>query len=144
MFSQIIHYFHFQNEIVLLTSLIHYQASFNHQGAENMNPFSESKSRGGGGQGPLSPFPALPQDSAVAAVGLKGKTKSAQGLDYHHRGSSDSLFIEGQPSWLDDLLNEPAETQIVVHRGHHRRSASDTFAYIGTTTEAFNSWDKMY
>ncbi|KAF2319882.1 hypothetical protein GH714_019962 [Hevea brasiliensis] len=38
--------------------------------------------------------------------------------------------MEEQPSWLDDLLNEP---ETPVRRGGHRRSSSDSFAYIDVT-----------
>ncbi|ONK57649.1 uncharacterized protein A4U43_C09F2660 [Asparagus officinalis] len=48
--------------------------------------------------------------------------------DYdHQRTSSESFLIEEQPSWLDDLLNEP---ETPVKRGAHRRSSSDSFAYL--------------
>ncbi|CAK7357071.1 unnamed protein product [Dovyalis caffra] len=36
-------------------------------------------------------------------------------------------LLSRQPSWLDDLLNEPETT---VRRGGHRRLSSDSFAYI--------------
>lgn len=62
---------------------------------------------------------------------------SGSGSDHHHRCNSESFLIEEQPSWLDDLLNEPAET-VIVHKGH-RRSASDTFAYVGTAAERLNT-----
>nr|XP_009765648.1 PREDICTED: uncharacterized protein At4g06598-like isoform X2 [Nicotiana sylvestris] len=62
---------------------------------------------------------------------------SGSGSSHHHRCNSESFLIEEQPSWLDDLLNEPAET-LVVHKGH-RRSASDTFAYLGAAAERLNT-----
>jgi hypothetical protein len=46
----------------------------------------------------------------------------------HHQRTSSESFIEEQPSWLDDLLNEP-ETPARQHgRAGHRRSSSDSFA----------------
>ncbi|XP_060191960.1 uncharacterized protein At4g06598-like [Lycium barbarum] len=72
--------------------------------------------------------------------GSKGKAKPNEGLSsHHHRCNSESFLIEEQPSWLDDLLNEPPETTTVVHKGHHRRSASDTFAYLGAAAERLNT-----
>ncbi|KAL8160759.1 hypothetical protein V2J09_002296 [Rumex salicifolius] len=46
----------------------------------------------------------------------------------HQRTSSESILMEEQPSWLDDLLNEPESP---VQR-RHRRSSSDSFAYMDT------------
>ncbi|XP_047338097.1 uncharacterized protein At4g06598-like [Impatiens glandulifera] len=43
----------------------------------------------------------------------------------HYRASSES-YMEEQPSWLDELLDEP---EIPVQRNCHRRSSSDSFAY---------------
>ncbi|CAN4115972.1 unnamed protein product [Withania somnifera] len=68
--------------------------------------------------------------------GSKGKAKPTEGSSHHHRCNSESFLIEEQPSWLDDLLNEPAETT-AVHKGH-RRSASDTFAHLGVAAERLN------
>ncbi|KAK4341124.1 hypothetical protein RND71_039625 [Anisodus tanguticus] len=71
--------------------------------------------------------------------GSKGKGKPNEGSSsHHHRCNSESFLIEEQPSWLDDLLNEPAETTPVVHRSH-RRSASDTFAYLGAAADRLNT-----
>lgn len=52
----------------------------------------------------------------------------------HQRASSES-FIEEQPYWLDDLLNEH-ETPVV--RGTHRRSSSDSLAYQDILGTSFN------
>lgn len=52
----------------------------------------------------------------------------------HQRTSSDGILHEEQPSWLEDLLDEPdAETQ--GFRGHSR-SFSDSFTYFDATTKA--------
>ncbi|QCD84585.1 hypothetical protein DEO72_LG2g4940 [Vigna unguiculata] len=80
---------------------------------------------------PKSPFPSVSQAYADyvqnPAVGLKAGNRSREGNPHHQRTSSESLIIEEQPSWLDDLLNEP---ETPVRRGGHRRSSSDSFAYL--------------
>lgn len=47
-------------------------------------------------------------------------------------GGKLSTAVEEQPSWLDDLLND---TDTLFHRGHHRRSASDSCAYLGAAAD---------
>ncbi|KAG5248479.1 hypothetical protein OIU78_014614 [Salix suchowensis] len=79
---------------------------------------------------PKSPFPSI-SPSFIDYVpsnsfGSKTVQKPREGNTHHQRTSSETLFIEEQPSWLDDLLNEP---ETPVRRGH-RRSSSDSFAYI--------------
>lgn len=54
----------------------------------------------------------------------------------HQRTSSESFIIEEQPSWLEDLLNEP---EIPSGRGTHRRSSSDSVAYM----DIFSTSSKM-
>ncbi|XP_008786512.1 uncharacterized protein At4g06598-like isoform X2 [Phoenix dactylifera] len=77
---------------------------------------------------PKSPFPTMPISSAdYGTIGLKGIPKLREGHRHHQRTSSESFLIEEQPSWLDDLLNEP---ETPVKRGAHRRSTSDSFAYL--------------
>ncbi|KAJ7982577.1 Basic-leucine zipper transcription factor [Quillaja saponaria] len=82
---------------------------------------------------PKSPFPIVSPAYAdyvpSHAVGSKAVQKPREGNVHHQRTSSESLLIEEQPSWLDDLLNEP---ETPVRRGGHRRSSSDSFAYIDT------------
>ncbi|XVE49108.1 hypothetical protein DITRI_Ditri01bG0055600 [Diplodiscus trichospermus] len=79
---------------------------------------------------PKSPFPTISPtctDYVPNNVsGSKAVQKPREGST-HQRTSSESLLIEEQPSWLDDLLNEP---ETPVRRGGHRRSSSDSFAYI--------------
>ncbi|XWS67964.1 hypothetical protein CRYUN_Cryun04dG0049700 [Craigia yunnanensis] len=80
---------------------------------------------------PKSPFPTVspsytdyvPNDVIGSKVVQKPRERSA----HHQQTSSESVLIEEQPSWLDDLLNEP---ETPVRRGGHRRSSSDSFAYI--------------
>ncbi|KAJ6942051.1 hypothetical protein NC652_007987 [Populus alba x Populus x berolinensis] len=80
---------------------------------------------------PKSPFPSV-SPSYIDHVpsnsfGSKTAQKHRGGNTHHQRTSSETLFIEEQPSWLDDLLNEP---ETPVRRGGHRRSSSDSFAYM--------------
>ncbi|XP_027346207.1 uncharacterized protein At4g06598-like [Abrus precatorius] len=80
---------------------------------------------------PKSPFPSVSQAYADyipnPVVGSKAANRPREGNTHHQRTSSESLVIEEQPSWLDDLLNEP---ETPVRRGGHRRSSSDSFAYV--------------
>ncbi|KAK8624987.1 hypothetical protein V6N13_089871 [Hibiscus sabdariffa] len=80
---------------------------------------------------PKCPFPTVSptyNDNAPNnVIGSKVVQKPREGSAYHQRTSSESFLIEEQPSWLDDLLNEP---ETPVRRGGHRRSSSDSFAYI--------------
>ncbi|XVF67669.1 hypothetical protein PTKIN_Ptkin10aG0140100 [Pterospermum kingtungense] len=78
---------------------------------------------------PKSPFPTVsPAYTDFApnnVIGSKAVQKPREGSTHHQRTSSESFLIEEQPSWLDDLLNEP---ETPVRRGGHRRSSSDSFA----------------
>ncbi|XP_004299904.1 PREDICTED: uncharacterized protein At4g06598 [Fragaria vesca subsp. vesca] len=80
---------------------------------------------------PKSPFPSVSPSYAdyvfSPAIGSKTIQKPREGNAHHQRTSSESLPIEEQPSWLDDLLNEP---DTPIRRGGHRRSSSDSFAYV--------------
>ncbi|XP_061365747.1 uncharacterized protein At4g06598-like [Gastrolobium bilobum] len=80
---------------------------------------------------PKCPFPSVSQAYADyvpnSTHGSKAANKPREG--HHQRTSSESLVLEEQPSWIDDLLNEP---ETPVRRGGHRRSSSDSFAYIDT------------
>ncbi|CAN4110692.1 unnamed protein product [Withania somnifera] len=86
---------------------------------------------------PKSPFPSMvpPYVDYVpsSAVNQKGILKPRDGHSHHQRTSSESCLIEEQPSWLDDLLNEP---ETPVRRGSHRRSSSDSFAYFDAANAA--------
>lgn len=77
---------------------------------------------------PKSPFPSIaPFYADYASSGSKGMIpKYKNGNSLHQRTSSESLAIEEQPSWLDELLDEPEKP---VKRGH-RRSSSDSFTYM--------------
>ncbi|XP_009345838.2 uncharacterized protein At4g06598 [Pyrus x bretschneideri] len=80
---------------------------------------------------PKSPFPSVAPSYAdyvlSPAIGSKIVQKPREGNAHHQRTSSESLLMEEQPSWLDDLLNEP---DTPIRRGGHRRSSSDSFAYV--------------
>ncbi|KAK8564293.1 hypothetical protein V6N13_005475 [Hibiscus sabdariffa] len=84
---------------------------------------------------PKSPFPTvspaftdyIPNPNPNNVIGSKVIQKSREENTHHQRTSSESHLIEEQPSWLDDLLSEP---ETPVRRGGHRRSSSDSFAYI--------------
>ncbi|KAG6651884.1 uncharacterized protein At4g06598-like [Carya illinoinensis] len=79
---------------------------------------------------PKSPFPSVSPpyaDFPSPAVGSKSIQKPREGNVHHQRTSSENLLLEEQPFWLDDLLNEP---EAPIRRGGHRRSSSDSFAYI--------------
>lgn len=79
---------------------------------------------------PKSPFPC-PAPSYVDYVPSSATAQKTQkfreGNSHHQRTSSESQLIDEQPSWLDELLNEP---ETPVRRSGHRRSSSDSFAYI--------------
>ncbi|CAK9149680.1 unnamed protein product [Ilex paraguariensis] len=80
---------------------------------------------------PRCPFPSISPSYVdyvpTPAIRPTGIPKPRQGNSHHQRTSSESFLIEEQPSWLDELLNEP---ETPVRKGGHRRSSSDSFAYI--------------
>ena len=84
---------------------------------------------------PKCPFPSISPsyDDYVPRhpVGPKGFSKPREVNSHHQRTSSESFLVEEQPSWLDELLNEP---ETPVRKGGHRRSSSDSFAYIDVAT----------
>ncbi|KAM7482155.1 hypothetical protein LguiB_006738 [Lonicera macranthoides] len=85
---------------------------------------------------PKSPFPSIPSSYVEyipnPPIGPKGVPKTREGHSHHQRTSSESVLIEEQPSWLDELLDEP---ETPVRRGH-RRSSSDSFAYVDAAIAA--------
>ncbi|XP_073144953.1 uncharacterized protein At4g06598 [Henckelia pumila] len=80
---------------------------------------------------PKSPYPSISSGYTdyvpTSATGPKAPPRPREGNAHHQRTSSESYLIEEQPSWLDELLNEP---ETPVRRGGHRRSSSDSFAYF--------------
>ncbi|KAK3000183.1 hypothetical protein RJ639_023153, partial [Escallonia herrerae] len=85
---------------------------------------------------PKSPCPSISPSYIdyvpTPAVGPKVIPKPRDRNSQHQRTSSESFLIEEQPSWLDELLNEP---ETPVRRGH-RRSSSDSFAYMDAAANA--------
>ncbi|GFY94714.1 Basic-leucine zipper (bZIP) transcription factor family protein [Actinidia rufa] len=80
---------------------------------------------------PKSPFPSICPSYVdyirSPAFGPKGIAKPRELNSHHQRTSSESFLMDEQPSWLDELLDEP---DTPVRKGGHRRSSSDSFAYI--------------
>ncbi|KAG8650265.1 hypothetical protein MANES_07G020400v8 [Manihot esculenta] len=80
---------------------------------------------------PKIPFPSVTPSyldyMPSGVIGSKAVQRPREGNSHHQRTSSETLLLEEQPSWLDDLLNEP---ETPVRRGGHRRSSSDSFAYV--------------
>ncbi|KAK4799865.1 hypothetical protein SAY86_025230 [Trapa natans] len=81
---------------------------------------------------PKCPFPSVSSAYVDYFVptplnGSKVVQKPRDLLANHQRTSSESFLMDEQPSWLDDLLNEP---ETPVRGGGHRRSSSDSFAYL--------------
>lgn len=74
---------------------------------------------------PKSPFPRI---ASFYTDSIPNTTSGSKGdrNSLHQRTSSESLVMEEQPSWLDELLDEP---ETPVKRGH-RRSSSDSFTYM--------------
>ncbi|XP_076947456.1 uncharacterized protein At4g06598-like [Bidens hawaiensis] len=83
---------------------------------------------------PKCPFPTVPPsytDYMSASATAQKRTPKTRDNN-HHRASSESLVIEDQPDWLDELLNEP---ETPLQRGH-RRSSSDSFTYLEAANAA--------
>lgn len=80
---------------------------------------------------PKSPFPGLSPSYVDyipnPPIGSRAVQRPGEGYSHHQRTSSESFLMEDQPSWLDDLLDEP---ETPVRRGGHRRSSSDSIVYI--------------
>lgn len=80
-------------------------------------------------------MPPYYADYGSSLIGSKGIPKPKDGHRHHQRTSSESFLVEEQFSWLDDLLNEP---ETPVKRGTHRRSSSDSFAYLEASSNYSN------
>lgn len=83
---------------------------------------------------PKSPFPSISPAYTEyipgSKIGSKALPNPRDSNSHHQSTNSESVLMEEQPSWLDDLLNEP---ETPVCKGCHRRSSSDSFAYIDAT-----------
>lgn len=85
---------------------------------------------------PKIPFPSLPP--AFQEYGSNPCIpipRPRDGQRHHQRTASEIFLLEEQPSWLDDLLNEP---ETPVKKATHRRSSSDSFAYVDMGNIAYN------
>ncbi|PIA30730.1 hypothetical protein AQUCO_05400080v1 [Aquilegia coerulea] len=96
---------------------------------------------------PRSPFPSISPSyvdyGSSSGIGPKGTQKPKEGYRGHHqRTSSESFLIEEQPSWVEELLDEP---DTPVRRGH-RRSSSDSYAYLdaANASNIFNTFQEEY
>ncbi|KAL6642365.1 hypothetical protein ACP70R_020546 [Stipagrostis hirtigluma subsp. patula] len=97
---------------------------------------------------PRSPFPAAAAASAPAPAPHAELGPIARPRDGHHRHghqrtSSESFLVDEQPSWLDDLLDEPESPARGHGRPGHRRSSSDSFALFDSGAAAGNVLDGM-
>ncbi|XP_058097412.1 uncharacterized protein At4g06598-like [Magnolia sinica] len=95
---------------------------------------------------PKSPFQSTSlsnSDYGSSSTGSKGILKPREGHRPRQRTSSESFLFEEQPPWLDELLNEP---ETPARRGAHRRSSSDSFAYLEASNNSYNrdstSWEE--
>lgn len=77
---------------------------------------------------PRSPFPAAPAPAPHAELGPIARPREPHHRHGHQRTSSESFLADEQPSWLDDLLDEPESPARAHGRPGHRRSSSDSFA----------------
>lgn len=82
---------------------------------------------------PKIPFPTVsaPYSEYIPLGSRHGHKLNDEKPHHHHhhhqRTSSESDLVEEPPSWLDDLLNEPESP---VRKCGHRRSSSDSYAYL--------------
>ncbi|KAI4988625.1 hypothetical protein ZWY2020_035865 [Hordeum vulgare] len=86
---------------------------------------------------PRIPFSAAsPSPSPQAELGPIARPREAHHRQGHQRTSSESVLVDEQPSWLDDLLDEPDSPARPHGRPGHRRSSSDSFTMFDGTTAA--------
>ncbi|CAH8392556.1 unnamed protein product [Eruca vesicaria subsp. sativa] len=77
---------------------------------------------------PKIPFPSVSASySEYIPCGLRHGHKVSVEKTHHQRTSSESHLVEELPFWLDDLLSEPESP---ARKSGHRRSASDSYAYL--------------
>lgn len=99
---------------------------------------------------PRSPFPAAvgaaPSPSPHAELGPIARPRDAPHRHGHQRTSSESVLIDEQPSWLDDLLDEPEAPARPHGRPGHRRSSSDSFTLFdgGASAAAAGMYDNVF
>uniref|UniRef100_A0A0D9XXN7 BZIP domain-containing protein n=2 Tax=Leersia perrieri TaxID=77586 RepID=A0A0D9XXN7_9ORYZ len=103
---------------------------------------------------PRSPFPAAasPSPSPHGELGPIARPRDGgpHRHGHHQRTSSESVLIDEQPSWLDDLLDEPEAAAAPAARPHgrpgHRRSSSDSFTLFdgGNSAAAAAMYDNVF
>ncbi|CAA7028250.1 unnamed protein product [Microthlaspi erraticum] len=76
---------------------------------------------------PYSEFIPTGLIGSSRAIGQKQQSDEKTHHHHHQRTSSESNLVEELPFWLDDLLNEPESP---VRKCGHRRSSSDSYAYL--------------
>ncbi|CAN8244843.1 unnamed protein product [Cochlearia groenlandica] len=77
---------------------------------------------------PKIPFPNVSAPySEYVPIASRHNQKLSDEKPHHQRTSSESQLVEEPPFWLDDLLNEPESP---VRKCGHRRSSSDSYAYL--------------
>ncbi|XP_057973760.1 uncharacterized protein At4g06598-like [Malania oleifera] len=88
---------------------------------------------------PQCPLPAIsPIHAGYYSKNILGSNcipNYVEGCSPLQRTSSENFLTEEQPFWFDELLNEP---ETPLHRGH-RRSSSDSFAYLNTEAKTSNT-----
>ncbi|XP_048601818.1 uncharacterized protein At4g06598 isoform X2 [Brassica napus] len=83
--------------------------------------------------------PKIPFPSGLMGSRLSHKVSVEKA---HQRTSSESHLVEEElPFWLDDLLNEPESP---ARKSGHRRSASDSYAYLDVANAATTISDFSY
>ncbi|KAL5225129.1 hypothetical protein ABZP36_011768 [Zizania latifolia] len=95
---------------------------------------------------PRSPFPApaAALASPHAELGPIARPRDAPHRQGHQRTSSESVLIDEQPSWLDDLLDEPEAPARPHGRPGHRRSSSDSFTLFDGGAAAAGMCDSVF
>lgn len=90
-----------------------------------------------GGRNGKDPFFVLPPKSQPIVIGGRPVHDQRIGnypvIDQHHRlhhrASSESVLIDEQPFWLDDLLNDPDTPPAKKGTLYHNRSSSESYTY---------------
>ncbi|CAH9058666.1 unnamed protein product [Cuscuta europaea] len=91
---------------------------------------------------PKSPFPSISPSYILPTITTQKNNPVQKPNNHHQRTSSESFLMDEQPSWLDDLLNEDPDTP--VRRGAHRRSSSDSFAYLDAAASNLSNLDYTF
>lgn len=94
-------------------------------------------------KGPFRSTTPSNADYGSSSIGSRAIPKTIGEHRHHQRTSSETFLVEEQFPWLNDLLNEP---ETPVRRGTHRRSSSDSFAYLeaSSSSNISNSAEEDY